>query len=201
VLHIQELCGVRVCWLKPGQLCFESVLGVNDYTPPDVVAYTHSHGLPAFRRLDDEALLAELLAGNQRSVKGCWTGDHLVQMLAPVTVFEFEPFETKDALLAEVLRESGARSLFASYLDELEQLALGLRHAGQAVDRKSWGTWIYMHSLWVYEMGPSTTGNLQGLRLAGQVDLYRLPLAMFVENCVRTSPKKLLLQMKSLPGH
>src|SRR5512138_3133984 len=100
MLRIQELCGLRICWLERGQVCFESMLGLNEHAPANVVARYDRACRPLCHCLDREALLTEMLCGNQKFMPRCWAGDRLIQVLTPVTVFEFEAVETKDSRLA-----------------------------------------------------------------------------------------------------
>src|SRR5512138_2974909 len=121
-----------------------------------------------------------MLCGNQKFMPRCWAGDRLIQVLTPVTVFEFEAVETKDSRLAPALKEHGAANIFERHLDELERMGQGLRVAGQSHDRGRWGICVYLHALWVFPARLETKTALE-LELAGHVDLYRLPLAMFAE--------------------
>jgi hypothetical protein len=104
-------------------------------------------------------------------------------MLVPTTLFEFEANERTAHSLSSALAEHGARKVFGQFFDELESMARHLRNEGEGVDRGRWGTSVYMTTLWVREAplfgAPSVAGG--DLRLAGHIDLHRLPLAMFAE--------------------
>jgi hypothetical protein len=180
MLRIQELCGLRICWLRPGQVCFESTLGVNEHSPCNIVARYDRAARPLCRRLNREALLTEMLCGNQKFMPCSYGRDRLVKVLAPVTIFEFQAMETKGARLATAITENGAENVFGPWLNELERMGRSLRNAGQAHDRGRWGVCVYLHTLWIFaadEEGYSSAAP----QLAGHVDLYRLPLAMFTE--------------------
>ncbi len=182
--RIQELCGLRICWLERGQVCFESMLGLNEHAPANVVARHEPACRAVCRVLKREALLAEMLCGNQKFMPRTWSHDRLVEVLTPVTLFEFEALDTKDSRLAPALKEQGARNLFEAHLDDLERIGQALKHSGQAHDRGRWGVCVYFHTLWVFPASFANSLCPPAPQLAGQVDLYRLPLAMFAEKRV-----------------
>ena len=182
--RIQELCGLRICWLERGQVCFESMLGLNEHAPVNVVARHAQAGRSLCRGLKQETLLTEMLCGNQKFMPRTSSHDRLVEVLTPVTLFEFEAMDTKDSRLAPALKEQGASNLFQAHLDDLEQIGQALKHSGQAHDRGRWGICVYFHTLWVFPSKPGNSLCPPVPYLAGQVDLYRLPLAMFAEKPV-----------------
>ncbi len=192
MLNSQELCGVRVCWLSPGHVCQESRLGLNEYAQPNVAAKCAHATKPLCRRLRREEVLAALLDGVQCWFSASAANDPLVEVCSPVTIFEFETADTPGSRLVAGIAEQGAASLFSEHLNDLEVIGLDLAGRGLAVDRGRWGKFVYCTPLWIYPASPPVGETGLKLILAGNVDLYRFPLATCAERA-ETIPEAALL--------
>jgi hypothetical protein len=181
MLSSQELCALKICWLLPGQICPESRLGLNEYAPPNVVARFQKDAASCCRKLSHDKAVEAMLCSRRYFFPACPVNDPLVEIITPVTIFEFEPTDIPGSLLANGIEEHGAAALFSEHLDELEQTGAEIARRGMVVDRGRWGMFVHFHILWVYPARLAEGGLPASLKLAGHVDLYRFPLAMFAQ--------------------
>jgi len=190
---IQELCRVRITWLKPGDVCLETKLGLSEFSQPNLVARSSTEDGIAYRELDKEDLLDAMLRPDNRVLlEGAHCENNsVVEVIAPVTVYEFDVTDTAEAWLARDAMESGAEAMFEEHLDELHNIGLYLWNRGKYVDRGRWGISVCFHTLWVYKTKPST-GNYSR-QFAGLVDVESMPLSLFAQKpAAQSLPERLV---------
>ncbi len=182
--RFQELCRVRICWLKPGDLCLESKLGLNEYAERNVIARFEGEGRTVYQHLNNEMMLAAMLDWHNRCLlEGGYSRQNPpVQVLVPVTIYEFDVAVTTEGWLASEMMEGGAIRLFGDYLQELEETGKSLRDSGRTIDRGSWGLSVCFHTLWVFHAGAGDSQDEVTREFAGPIDLNRVPLSLFVQS-------------------
>ena len=175
--HLQELCRVRIGWLRPGQVCLKSKLGLDEYSARNVTARFESSTGTLCTPLSKEQSLNAMLSSSPRFLLegGCSTDDPLVKVHVAVKLYEFEIAGIVDGWLGQEMVEHGAENLFSPYLSELDNVAFHLARQGQVVQAGCWGSSVCFHSLWLIQ---SPQG---GLDFGGYVDLTRVPLGLFAE--------------------
>src|SRR5580765_4496795 len=89
---LQELCRVRISWLRPGQVCLRSKLGLDDYSARNVTARFESSTSILCTPLGKERSLNAMLSSSPRFLLegGCSTDDPLVKVHVAVKLYEFE---------------------------------------------------------------------------------------------------------------
>ena len=175
--YLQELCRVRIGWLRRGQVCLKSKLGLDEYSARNVTARFDRTTGALCAPLSKEQSLNAMLAASPRFLLegGCSTDNPLVKVHAAVKFYEFELAGVVDGWLGQEMVEHGAEKLFSPFLTELDNVAMHLARRGQVVDAGCWGTSVCFHSLWLIR---STKGSLD---FGGYVDLTRVPLGLFAE--------------------
>ena len=175
--HLQELCRVRITWLRAGQVCLKSKLGLDEYSARNVVTRFSRSVSAACSPLSKEQSLNAMLSSTPRFLieGGCSTGNPLVKVHVSVKFYEFELAGVVDGWLGQEMVERGADYLFSPFLTELDNIAAHLARQGQVVQAGCWGSSVCFHSLWLVH---SPKG---GLSFAGHVDLTRVPLGLFAE--------------------
>ena len=175
--YLQEICRVRISWLRPGQVCLKSKLGLDEYSARNVTARFHRLTGTLCTPLSKEQSLNAMLSSTPRFLLegGCSTDDPLVKVHVAVKFYEFELAGIIDGWLGQEMVERGADNLFSPFLTELDNVAIHLARKGQVVQAGCWGSSVCFHSLWLIQ---SPEG---GLDFAGYVDLTRVPLGLFAE--------------------
>jgi hypothetical protein len=175
--HLQELCRVRISWLRAGQVCLKSKLGLDEYSARNVATRFSRSTAVICTPLSKEQSLNAMLASTPRFLieGGCSTDNPLVKVHVATKFYEFELADVVDGWLGQEMVERGADHLFSPFLTELDNIASHLARQGQVVQAGCWGSSVCFHSLWLIH---SPNG---GLDFAGYVDLTRVPLGLFAE--------------------
>ena len=175
--HFQELCRVRISWLRAGQVCLKSKLGLDEYSARNVVTRFSRPGGVVWTPLSKEQSLNAMLSSTPRFLieGGCSMDNPLVKVHVAAKFYEFELAGVVDGWLSQEMVERGADYLFSPFLTELDNIAAHLARQGQVVQAGCWGSSVCFHSLWLVQ---SPQG---GLVFAGCVDLTRVPLGLFAE--------------------
>jgi hypothetical protein len=175
--YLQELCRVRIGWLRPGQVCLKSKLGLDEFSARNVTARFDRLTGALCTPLSKERSLNAMLASTPRFLLegGCSTDNPLVKVHVAVKFYEFELAGITDGWLGQEMMERGADSLFSPFLAELDDVAIHLARQGQVVQSGCWGSSVCFHSLWRIQI---PEGDLD---FAGYVDLTRVPLGLFAE--------------------
>jgi hypothetical protein len=175
--HLQELCRVRIGWLRAGQVCLKSKLGLDEYSARNVAVRFGGSTNPLWTPLSKEQSLNAMLASSPRFLLegGCSTDNPLVKVHVAAKFYEFELAGVLDGWLGQEMVERGAESLFSPFLTELDNVAAHLARHGQVVQSGCWGSSVCFHTLWLIHTPKG------GLDFAGYVDLTRVPLGLFAE--------------------
>jgi hypothetical protein len=175
--YLQELCRVRIVWLRRGQVCLKSKLGLDEYSVRNVTSRFDRTTGALCAPLSKEQSLNAVLTSSHRFLLdgGCSTDNPLVKVHAAVKLYEFDLAGVVDGWLGQEMMEHGAEHLFSPFLTELDNVAMHLARQGQVVDAGCWGSSVCFHSLWLIQ---STKGSLD---FGGYVDLTRVPLGLFAE--------------------
>jgi len=175
--HLQELCRIRISWLRPGQVCLKSKLGLDEYSARNVATRFDGSTGVLYTQLSKEQSLNAMLAAPPRFLLegGCSTDNPLVKVHVAVKFYEFELAGIVDSWLCQEIVARGADDLFSPFLTDLDNVAIHLARQGQVAQAGCWGSSVCFHSLWLIR---SPEG---GLDFAGYVDLTRVPLGLFAE--------------------
>lgn len=179
----QELCRVQMTWLRAGDLCLQSKLGLNDYARRNVVAQFAAQANPLCQFPTKDRLLEAMLTRNHRSLleESASPEDPLVRVCVPVTLYQFDPMDTTEGWLEAGIFERGASLMFVPHLRELAEIGEHFVDSGRSINRGCWGSSVCFHTLWVFKNTSFEPGVALEAELAGYVDLGRVPLGLFAE--------------------
>jgi hypothetical protein len=177
---LQQLCRIRISWLRAGHICLRRKLGLDEFAPRNVVARFESLEEPACTPLTKERTLNAVLSSAPRFLLegGCSEDNPLVHMHVGVTLYEFEPACAGEGWLGAKIVEQGAENLFSEFIYELDNVAAHLAAQGQVTHDICWGSSVCFHSLWRIDLADET------IHFLGFIDFARMPLGLFAEKPV-----------------
>lgn len=223
-----EVCKVRIRWLEPGEVGYQSELDDEHdfYNAHNIVCWRGPDGwmtawnkdfdpdkVRTFVSLDKEALLNCLYRSyvasrtNDMDYKVDWQidphyspNDPVMEVNVPVTVFEFEIGDSHENWLAYEAGDIGVWDVFKDDLVALENIGLWLWKNGQAVDHDRWGVTVCFYAVWLYTVHTDSDGDQEATKtFRGWLDMRRALETMAVMPPVTERPfRKPVLQHRLL---